>query len=254
MASAGVIRLRPSAARGRMGGGRADQPGIVATEAFSRGDTIDPAWMGWGVLRVLSRQDWAPGAVRDDGRVANMERLLLVLEGAMDVDGGGLGRHRVEAGGTLWIGTGHGASVRLANASARHPLRLLECWLQPDRVNAPPGMAVRAPAPPPDGQGEGSGAWSVLAGGGGVDALPLRQQARLLAARIAAEGAPILPPGDGRRWLEVLEGEVTVDATTGGTLAAGDGLAWSGTHPGPVPPLRAASAGPAWLLLLELPA
>src|SRR5690606_41424050 len=47
----------------------------VAVEAFSRGDAIDRDWMGWGALRVLSRQDWAPGATRDDGRVANMERL-----------------------------------------------------------------------------------------------------------------------------------------------------------------------------------
>ena len=96
-------------------------------------------------------------------------------------------------------------------------------------------------------------AWSVLAGGGGVDALRCASRPDA-GGPIAADGAPILPPGDGRRWLEVLEGEVIVDAVTGGTLAAGDGLAWSGTHPGPAPALRAAGTGPAWLLLLELPA
>src|SRR5690606_37451423 len=144
----------------------------VAVEAFSRGDAIDRDWMGWGTLRVLSRQDWAPGATRDDGRVANMERLLLVLDGALDADCGDLGRHRVEAGGALWIGTGHGLESRLANASASRPLRLVELWLRPDRVNAVPAVAAWLPDGGPGGRADGrAGAWRSLAG-----ALPAGQR------------------------------------------------------------------------------
>src|SRR5690606_12389088 len=66
--------LLPAAARGRLLAG-----GLDARHAFSRGDAIDRAWMGWGALRVLSTQDWAPGAVGEAARIANMELVVLVL-------------------------------------------------------------------------------------------------------------------------------------------------------------------------------
>ncbi|MEN1956940.1 pirin family protein [Luteimonas changyuni] len=206
----------------------------MATEAFSRGDVIAREWMGWGALRVLSRQDWAPGTTRDDGRVANMERLLLVLEGALEVDCGALGQHRLEASDLLWISIGHGLPSLMSNGSATAPLRLVECWLLPDRVNATPAVACRRV-----GHGDigfdADGAWVTLAAGdrgGGNDgdsgnhagnagggngahiddgSLPLRQRARLMAVRIAAGAAIDVPvcPG-GRCWLEVLDGGVAV--------------------------------------------
>ena len=225
----GAARLRPASARAR-----SSRDGIVAVEAFSRGDAIDRAWMGWGALRVLSRQDWVPGAVRDEGRVANMERLLLVLDGALDADCGDLGRHRVSAGGSLWISTGHGLASRLGNASKDAPLRLLEAWLQPDRVNAVPAVA---PHPPP--------------GATLVDLEP---------------GMPVAIPAcaGGRWWLEVLAGEViacggadappTTDVSHGTRLSAGDGLGWLAGDVGAPASVAASGSGPARLLLLALPA
>ncbi len=266
-------RLRPAAARARSAGG-----GIVAVEAFSRGGAIDRAWMGWGALRVLSRQDWAPGAVRDEGRVANMERLLLVTSGALDADCGDPGRHRVEAGGLLWIGAGHGLGARLANASATAPLRLVEFWLQPDRVNAPPAVAsrrgggVEVESGADAGAGAGTG-WALLADGAAAaargmpadpavpaddgDPLPLRQRARLLAARLEpGSRLPLAPVGAGRCWLEVLEGEAVALAATGSgmPLAAGDGVGWlAGDAAAPVS-VAACGPGAASLLLLTMPA
>ncbi|GGJ98436.1 hypothetical protein [Luteimonas terricola] len=246
--------LRPAIARGRW-----SSDGIDVTEAFSRGVDVDRDWMGWGALRVLSRQAWASGAIRDDGRVANMERLVLVLDGALDVDCGDLGRHRVARGDALWMGAGHGMQSRLANASAVAPLRLLECWLQPDRVNASPALAVRVAgsgADPEVGTGDpasAAGAWITLAAvDGRKGSLPLRQQARIMAARIDAGATLALPSGSGGRyWLEVLEGAVIAD---GPRLAAGDGLGWTaGGIAGPGS-LTAAGVGTAWLLLFELPA
>lgn len=234
-------RLRPASARGRVAG--AD--GIAAVEAFSRADAIDPAWMGWGALRVLSTQCWAPGAVRDEGRVANMERLLLVLSGALDADCGEPGRQRVGAGAALWIGAGHGIAARLANASSTRPLRLVEAWLQPDRVNAPPRIGLRAGPPAPGaGQSGGTGSgWTLLAAGtnpaapasasvaaraetgdpvaagapgsaailapAAGDPLPLRLQAQLMSAWLAPGSSLALPRSTaGRAWLEVIDGDV----------------------------------------------
>lgn len=255
--ASGSPRLRPASARGRSGAS-----GIATLEAFSRGDAIDPAWMGWGALRVLSHQEWAPGAVRDEGRVANMERLLRVLEGTLDA-GDGPGRRRIEAGGALWIGAGHGIAVRLANASTEAPLRLVEAWLQPDRVNAEPKLAARAPATGGDGAVAG---WVPLAAGIGRDAtqaagargaaLPLRQRARVLEAALTAGEALQLPADAGRCWLEVLAGDVIARAPGGEDvrLAAGDGLGWLATDPA-APATVTATDGPvARLLLFALPA
>lgn len=250
---AGVPGLRPAIARGRW-----HRDGIEATEAFSRGADVDRDWMGWGVLRVLSRQAWAPGAVRDDGRVANMERLVLVLDGTLDVDCGDLGQHRLDAGGALRMGAGHGMASRLANASHSAPLRILECWLQPGRVNATPAMAVRSggwPDVPHAVAHEPAAAaagWITLAAPAGADGgLPLRQQARLIGAAVDAGTALALPAGGGRYWLEVLDGVVAVD---GVRLAAGDGLGWPAPG-GKVPAVLVGAATPrALVLLFELPA
>lgn len=251
--AAGVPRLRPAGARARVHG-----DGIVAVEAFSRGAAIDRGWMGWGALRVLSHQDWAPGAARDDGRVANVERLLLVLDGALEADCGGLGRHRAAAGQALWIGAGHGVESRLANASPDRALRLVEIWLQPDRVNAEPAVEAGS-------MGGGTDGWHLVAGAppAGPPPLPLRAGAGLMMAGLAA-GASLGIPGGGRRyWLELLDGEVVVDVDMAGAgrdrpgsgirMSAGDGLGWPGGT-GQVPAsIAAEGAGPARLLLLALP-
>lgn len=248
------VRARPAAARLRAGG-----EGIAAVEAFSRGQALDRDWMGWGALRVLSRQDWAPGAIRDDGRVANMERLLLVLQGALDADCGALGRARVDAGGALWIGCGHGLESRLANASGVAPLRLLECWLQPSRVNATPAVALLdlgAGKGPGGHTGAGTGDhWSVLPPGGAAgDARTAPGVQWMLARATPGDGAIALPrSGDAARyWLEVLEGEATATGD-GGRLRAGDGLAWMAGAPAAPAAIAAAGSG-LHFLLFALPA
>lgn len=252
-------RPRPGRLRGRGG-----SEGIAATEAFSRGGAVDAAWMGWGALRVLSRQDWAPGAARDEGRIANMERLLLVLEGGLEADCGALGRHRAGPGAALWIGAGHGLESRLRNASATQPLRLVELWLQPDRVNAAPAVAVVEP-----GAGEpaaaGSG-WRALASGDGPagEALPegvaagagesapapLRQRAAVLLATLRPGERLAIPDRPGRCWLELLSGQA---AAGGERLLDGDGLGWTAGGPGAPAAVEALPGGPSRLLLVLLP-
>ena len=266
---AGAPRVRPAAARGRTGRG-----GISALEAFSRGDVFDPAWMGWGSLRVLSHQQWEPGALRDEGRVANMERLLLVQRGRLDADCGDLGRHRVAAGGALWMGAGHGLSARLCNASPMHPLRLVELWLQPARVNAAPRVALPPPAAAAGadaGRGDAVAPWILLAppGQGGAAHPPSqsRPAASLYIAQAPAGRDVALPEASGGRfWLEVLEGGVALDgpcadpgadgarAGEGGIrLRDADGVGWCAGDPGAPRRFVVGSGGPASVLFIALP-
>lgn len=247
--------LRAADARGHLVAG-----GVDARHAFSRGDAIDRAWMGWGALRVLSTQAWAPAAAGETGRIANMELLLVVLEGRLRIDAAGFGRQHVDAGGVAWIGAGHGVECRLANASEHAPLRLVEAWIRPDRVNAAPGVSVR-----PAGTCA-PGTWSLLAcgaaqpAGSGVDpaagadghagALRLRQDARVRAACVAAGGTLALDCAPGRRgWLQMLAGSARVD---GRALVPGDALAWDASIAAPLA-LHAQGVAGASALLFELP-
>lgn len=183
---------------------------------FSSGDYLDPDWMGFGALRQLNEEYLPPGATVPTQRVANMELLVLVLEGAL-VRGG----TSLDAGALGWTGAGHASDTPVETAGVQGA-RVLRIAIQPDRVNLPPADAVRqadtaSSAAPP--------AWTPLAApDGDAGSLPVRQQAWLRHVRLAP-GARIRLEldGDRRHWLQVLHGQAVV---CGQALAQGDALGW----------------------------
>ena len=164
-----MIVERPGAARGHVAAGWLD-----SRHTFSFGQYHDPAWMGFGALRVLNEDRVAPGAGFPTHGHANMEILSYVLDGAL--------AHRDDAGGEggvlvpgelQWMGAGHGIRHSEFNGSDTEPVHFLQVWIQPDRVNAPPGWASRA-FPVAARQGR----WAELASPDGAGGgLPMRQQA-----------------------------------------------------------------------------
>ncbi|MFC4726675.1 pirin family protein [Coralloluteibacterium thermophilus] len=211
------------------------RPGVETRHAFSGGDYHDPAWTGFGVLRALNELVLAPGVALPPQRRANMEILSLVLDGTLAAEGGALG-----AGDLLRLRAGHGHVAHEANASAEAPLRMLQLWLQPDRVNLPPDVATM-PAPVASAQG-----MRTVAARGLADALPLESAAAVAWGRLGAGAALDLPVGaDRRAWLQVLAGGAVLG---GETLGPGDAAAWAGTG-GRV----AAGRDGADLLLVTLP-
>ena len=73
-----MIIERPSGARGevRMGW-------LHSRHTFSFGQYYDPAWMGFGPLRVINDDTVAPGGGFAPHRHANMEIISVVLAGAL---------------------------------------------------------------------------------------------------------------------------------------------------------------------------
>lgn len=208
-----MIIERRSAARGRVEAGWLD-----SRHTFSFGQYYDPAWMGFGCLRVINEDRVAAGGGFAPHRHANMEILSYVLDGALshrDSSGGG---GVIGPGELQWMGAGHGVEHSEFNASATGPVHFLQIWLQPDRLNAAPAYAQR------EATGRSlSGRWVLLASPDGADgSLAIRQQARVLGARLAAGETVELPLDPARRyWLHVALGAVSAGERE---LAAGDAL------------------------------
>ena len=213
-----MVVERPSAARGHF---RNDW--LDSRHTFSFGQFHDPAWMGFGALRVINEDRVAPGAGFPAHGHANMEILSYVLDGALAHrdDTGGEGGVLVP-GEVQWMGAGHGVRHSESNASDTEPVHFLQIWIQPDRVNARPGWGSHAfPAD------ERTGRWRPLASPDGADgSLAMRQDARLHGTLLDAGAAVDHALAPGRRyWLHVARGRVAVDGPGGPrTLAPGDAL------------------------------
>lgn len=236
---------RPASARGQ---GGADWLDSRHTFSFAR--YYDPAWMGFGPLRVINEDRVAPGAGFAPHRHANMEILSYVLEGALahrdDSGGGGV----IRAGELQWMSAGHGVEHSEYNASDSEPVHFLQVWIQPDRLNAQPAYAQRTALD--DGA---HGRWVLLVSPDGAEgSIAIRQDARLLVARLDADSVIEHPLAPQRRyWLQVTRGVVEsgVGETGRRRLAAGDALGFA-EEAGTLTLTVTATAG-AEVLLFDLP-
>lgn len=236
-----MIIERRSADRGRVHAGWLD-----SRHTFSFGHYYDPAWMGFGVLRVINEDRVDPGAGFPAHGHANMEILSYVVEGALSHQDSSGGGGVVGPGELQWMGAGHGVEHSEFNASATEPVHFLQIWMQPDRVNASPAYGHRAPTP-----ADATGRWHLLASPDGADgSLAIRQQARLSEARLEPGQAIAADLLDSRRyWLQVVRGEATVEvADTVRVMEAGDALGLAGEAGA----MRL--SGTATVLLFDLPA
>jgi hypothetical protein len=235
-----MIIERPAAERGHVQAGW-----LESRHTFSFGHYHDPAWMGFGPLRVINEDRVAPGAGFPPHRHANMEILSYVLSGVLShKDSTGSGGE-LRPGELQWMSAGHGIEHSEYNGSATEPVHFLQSWIQPDRVNAPPGYAQRAFDP-----AQRRDRWATLASPDGADgSLAIRQQAWLRGV-LLEPGATVdlaLAPVRGY-WLHVAQGAATVN---GRALQAGDALGFVGESAA----LQVTGSGSATsdLLLFDLP-
>jgi redox-sensitive bicupin YhaK (pirin superfamily) len=237
-----MIIERRSGDRGHVQAGWLD-----SRHSFSFGHYYDPAWMGFGVLRVINEDRVDPGAGFPTHGHANMEILSYVLEGALahkdSAGGGGV----IRAGELQWMGAGRGVEHSEFNASDSEPVHFLQIWLQPDRVNAASAYAQL------EASGGATGRWTLLASPDGADgSIAIRQQARLLEARLTAGDALQHPLDPHRRyWLHVARGVASASVGEAGhALVAGDALGISDE----ASRLDLSADGDATVLLFDLPA
>lgn len=205
--------LRRSTDRGHVSLGWLD-----SRHTFSFGHYYDPAWMGFGPLRVINQDRVQPGKGFGTHGHANMEIISVVLSGALEhrdsTGGGGV----IEPDDVQLMSAGHGVEHSEFNASSEATVEFLQIWIQPDRVNASPRYAQRRF----DAQRRHGRLCRVVGPQGGDDALPIRQQAALYRGTLLP-GEPLrhVVPSGRRAWVQVVSGALAVSDIA---LDAGDGL------------------------------
>mgnify|MGYP003576115709 FL=1 len=204
--------------------GGANHGWLNAKHHFSFADYYDPKRMSWGNLRVWNDDEIAAGAGFPPHPHADMEIITYVREGAISHEDSLGNKGRTVAGDVQVMSAGTG--IRHAEYNAEpETTTLFQIWIEPTRRGETPSWGAK-----PFPKGERSGQFVVLASGfegdtveGGGDALPIRTDARIVAATLKAGDSADYALGAARRaYLVPAVGEVEVN---GVKLNARDGAA-----------------------------
>ncbi|EIK52656.1 pirin-related protein [Stutzerimonas stutzeri TS44] len=209
-----MIELRPHA-----GLGHAHHGWLNARHHFSFAEYHDPARMHWGRLRVWNDDTIAPQSGFPAHPHRDMEIITYVRQGAITHEDSLGNRGRTVAGDVQVMSAGTGIVHSEYNLEDEQT-RIFQIWIFPERTGLAPSWGTR-----PFPRGERAGVFVTLASGMPDDsaALPIRANARLVAATLAAGQSADYSIQDGRKvYLVPASGRIEVN----GVLAAtGDGVA-----------------------------
>ena len=211
-----MIELRPFASLGGENHGWLD-----AKHHFSFAGYRDPARMNWGSLRVWNDDTIAPRSGFPPHPHRDMEIITYIREGAITHQDSLGNTGRTAAGDVQVMSAGTG--IRHAEYNMEDEVtRLFQIWIMPTRSGEQPSWGTR-----PFPRGERAGRFVTLASGFAedADALPIRTDARVVAATLKAGETAEYPLGAARKgYLVPATGAVRID---GVTVNARDGAAIS---------------------------
>ena len=209
-----MIELRPYR---ELGG--AQHGWLDTRHHFSFAEYYDPKRMGWGALRVWNDDTIAPRTGFPPHPHRDMEIITYVRKGAITHKDNLGNQGRTEAGDVQVMSAGTGIAHSELNEEDE-ATQIFQIWILPDEKGLPPSWGTK-----PFPRGERSGSFVTLASGlpGDTDALPIRANARLVAATLAAGQSAEYHIAAGRKvYLVPASGRIEVN---GVALAVGDGLA-----------------------------
>lgn len=225
--------------------GKFDADWLAARYHFSFSGYRDPNRMNWGALRVWNDDTIQPRTGFPPHPHADMEIITYVRSGAITHQDSMGNRGRTEAGDVQVMSAGAGVTHAEYNLEDE-PTTLYQIWIMPkERGGKPFWGAAKFP------KDERAGALVTLASGFEDDqksgALPIRQDARILAATLGAgqEVAYTLPAGR-HAYLALAKGEASVN---GIALGPRDGAAIRDE----TAPIRIAASKDAEIVLVDAP-
>ena len=211
-----MIELRPFASLGGANHGWLD-----AKHHFSFASYFDPARTNWGTLRVWNDDVIAPNSGFPPHPHRDMEIITYVRAGAITHKDSLGNQGRTGAGDVQVMSAGTGIQHAEYNAEDV-PTSLFQIWIVPNRGGERPSWGAR-----PFPKGERAGRFVTLASGfaDDEDALPIRTDARVVAATLNAGESAAYPLGTDRRaYLVPATGAIDID---GVRANARDGVAIS---------------------------
>lgn len=186
---------------------------------FSFADYHDPRRVHWGALRVWNDDEIAPNTGFPPHPHANMEIITYVRQGAITHQDSLGNKGRTEAGDVQVMSAGSGIRHSEYNLEPG-PTKIFQLWIIPREQGGNPSWGAR-PFPKADRAGRFVALASGVAGDEG--ALPIRADARVLGARLAAGQSIDYTPAPGRHlYLVPAEGAVEIN---GVRVGPGDGAA-----------------------------
>src|SRR5690348_2542687 len=185
---------------------------------FSFADYHDPQRMHWGGLRVWNDDEIAPQNGFPPHPHANMEIITYVRQGAITHQDSLGNRGRTEAGDVQVMSAGSG--IRHAEYNLEpETTKIFQIWIMPREDGGEPSWGAK-----PFPKSDRSGRFVSLASGDATnDALPIRADARVSGATLAAGQTAEYDLSKGRKaYLVPASGVVEVN---GARVAARDGAA-----------------------------
>ena len=198
-----MIEVRPFADLGSANHGWLD-----AKHHFSFGGYHDPARMNWGNLRVWNHDTIAPKTGFPPHPHRDMEIITYVREGAITHEDSLGNKGRTEAGDVQVMSAGSG--VRHSEYNLEDvATKIFQIWIVPTRNGDAPSWGAR-----PFPKGDRAGHFITLASGYENDneALPIRTDARIVAATLKAGESAEYPIGKDRKaYLVPATGAIRID-------------------------------------------
>lgn len=186
--------------------------------SFSTGQYLDPNFMGFGRLRALDEETFAPKAGFPEREHANTERLTIVFEGELKHEDE-LGNSNVLSPGQLQLVTlGTGMRLTTTNVSSSSALHSISAWFIPRSDDLKPDY--QSGAVPFD---LWDARWAVLASPDGRDgSLVISTDTLVVGAVLQSDSKLNYRTNKQRRiWLQVINGTLDVGSDV---LNAGDGI------------------------------
>ena len=202
--------------------GHADHGWLKSHHTFSFADYHDPAFMGYGNLRVVNDDRIAPGTGFGTHGHRDMEIVSYVLEGAL-AHKDSMGRvAAIQPGEVQRMTAGTGVQHSEFNHAADASTHFLQIWLLPARPGLAPGYEQKA-----FGEAAKRGQLKLVAAPDGRDgAVTLNADACIRIGLFDGAETAELPLAAGRRtWVHLARGALQVN---GQAMRAGDGLGLEG--------------------------
>ena len=196
--------------------GFADHGWLKSFHSFSFADYHDPAWMGWGNLRVINEDRVAAGKGFGTHGHRDMEIVSYVLDGNLahrDTLGNVKG---IPPGDVQRMSAGTGVQHSEFNHAQDQTTHFLQIWIEPNVSGIPPSYEQKSFT-----DSEKRGRLRLVASPDAADqSVTLHADARIYAGLFDGEENVTVQLGDKRKtYVHLVRGELQVNGTK---LAAGD--------------------------------